>query len=166
MSLDSQENAAKPTPAPPIVFEAALDRIARMARGLSHCRTACVAIAGKEGLRFVGVNAGEPETAPRRGGLVEQALRKRQLVWIQDAGGEESLAEDPFVKGRKDARFYAAAPIILADGRRAGAVVVLDRRVRPYDGELADQLRDLAALAAEAWVSPAGQADQPQVADP
>ncbi|HET9160033.1 MAG TPA: ATP-binding protein, partial [Caulobacteraceae bacterium] len=144
-------NAQTPVVAPSLV--AVLERVARTAKGLAHTRTAFVAVAGKDGLAFVGVEAGDPESAPRRGGLVEQCLRKRQLVWVQDAAREANLSEDPFVKGRKDARFYAAAPIVLADGRRAGAVVVLDRRVRPYDGELADQLRDLAAMAAQTWSS-------------
>jgi PAS domain S-box-containing protein len=135
--------------------EALLERVARTARSLAHTRAAFVAVAGRDGLRIIGAQAGDPDAVARRGTLVEQCLRKRQVVWIQDAAREPALAEDPFVKGRKDARFYAAAPIVLADGRRTGAVVVLDRRVRPYDGELADQLRDLAAMAAQAWADPA-----------
>jgi PAS domain S-box-containing protein len=136
----------------------ALERVVRLARAVASCRTAYVALVEGDGLRFVGVVDGEPRTAPRKHTLVDMALRKREVAWVQDASKEKALAGDPFVQDRADARFYAAAPVLLANGQRLGAVVVLDRRVRPYDGEFADQLRDLAALVAAEYERPASAA--------
>jgi PAS domain S-box-containing protein len=46
-------------------------------------------------------------------------------------------------------RFYACAPITLASGERIGAVVVADTAPRPHDPAVAENLTDLAALAAD-----------------
>jgi PAS domain S-box-containing protein len=145
--------------------EQMLERIVRLARGVAACRTAYVALVDGEHLRFVGALEGEPRFAPRKNTIVDIALRKREVAWIQDAARDKSVAADPFVASRADARFYAAAPILLKDGQRLGAVVVLDRRVRPYDGEFADQLRDLAAIVAAEWDGGPIAAPAPSVAD-
>ncbi|MDB5451708.1 MAG: hybrid sensor histidine kinase/response regulator, partial [Caulobacteraceae bacterium] len=169
--LDSSKPNSGPPKARPRALSAAqlaeLEAVARQARELGDCRMACVAMIEGDQLRFVGLGEAEPQTARRSGTLVDRSLRKRDLAWVQDASREKSLAADPFVEGRKEPRFYACAPIILEDGFRAGALVIQDRRVRPYDGEFADQLKALARQAAQAWsTAPAKPAAAPATIQP
>ncbi|HZZ34697.1 MAG TPA: ATP-binding protein, partial [Caulobacteraceae bacterium] len=75
--------------------------------------------------------------------LVEQT---DDVFWVHDA------PTDTRVIGRLDQRilerrrFYAGAPIRLADGRQIGVISVCDRTPRPYEERLAKRLRDLAGL--------------------
>ena len=70
------------------------------------------------------------------------------VVWAPDARLDPRLAEHPYVKGEPHVRFFAGAPIVLADGTALGAVIVAGPQVCPYDESLAESLRDLAAIAA------------------
>ena len=70
------------------------------------------------------------------------------VLWTPDARLDPRLAEHPYVVGGPGVRFFAGAPIVLADGTALGAVIVAGPEVRPYDEDLAESLRDLAAIAA------------------
>jgi len=70
------------------------------------------------------------------------------VLWTPDARLDPRLAEHPYVAGDPGLRFFAGAPIVLADGTALGAVIVAGPEARPYDESLAESLRDLAAIAA------------------
>ena len=70
------------------------------------------------------------------------------VLWTPDARLDPRLADHPYVAGEPHVRFFAGAPIVLADGTALGAVIVAGPEVRPYDEDLAASLRDLAAIAA------------------
>lgn len=64
---------------------------------------------------------------------------------VPDAFADPRFADNPLVASGPRFRFYAGAPLTLADGTRAGTLCVVDRRPRLLDD---DQLAELTRLAA------------------
>ena len=69
------------------------------------------------------------------------------LLWVTNALEDRRFRDHPNVAGAQGVRFYAGAPIRLADGQPIGVVCVAGGEPRPYDQRLADVLIDLAAIA-------------------
>jgi len=82
---------------------------------------------------------------------VREVMRRGEVVWIEDAAQDPLVRNEPSVKGPPYARFYAGAPIRLADGSNPGALSVMGLEPRPYDGCLARRLQDLADFVADEW---------------
>lgn len=98
-----------------------------------------LALAGADGVTEVGI---EP-------GLCASAARQDDTYVVTDALADPRTLEHPLVRGELGLRFYAAAPIISADGHRLGTVNVIGKEPREVaEGELA-MLRDLAAIVME-----------------
>jgi PAS domain S-box-containing protein len=67
-----------------------------------------------------------------------------QAIWLADR------APDPAVdRGRPPARFWAGAPVRLADGATIGVLVVMGPEPRAHDPSLAERLQDLADSVAD-----------------
>jgi len=77
---------------------------------------------------------------------------------IDDARRDPRFADNPFVTGAPDVRFYAGIPLAAPDGSRVGALCVIDTEVRHFDDDQMATLRDLAAIAGdELRARPAGR---------
>ncbi|MGY0197413.1 putative bifunctional diguanylate cyclase/phosphodiesterase [Leptothrix sp. BB-4] len=63
---------------------------------------------------------------------------------VTDARHDPRFADNPLVTGEPHIRFYAGAPLWLADGSCAGALCVIDREPRELDAAGLDVLRSLA----------------------
>jgi diguanylate cyclase (GGDEF)-like protein/PAS domain S-box-containing protein len=72
------------------------------------------------------------------------------LFEVPDAMQDARFADNPFVTGRPDIRFYAGAPLILSDGTRVGTLCVIDHRPRQLDETQREVLRQLSVAAARA----------------
>jgi len=70
-------------------------------------------------------------------------------IWIEDAHLDPRFKNDSTVVGDLHLRFYAGAPIQLADGTTPGLLCVVDREPRPHDRKLLNRLHDLAEGVAE-----------------
>jgi GAF domain-containing protein len=81
-------------------------------------------------------------------GLCASAFLADGPYVVDDAAVDPRTLDHPLVRGELGLRFYAAAPIITADGFRLGAVTVLDRVPRELTDAQADTLSRLAALVA------------------
>jgi PAS domain S-box-containing protein len=151
----SGEESARQRAIAAVDLEAArpvFERIARTAQRLSGAPVAHVSIIGKQQIWFAGVHEGGPiPPVPREHAFVTHAVLGHEVLWIEDLAADPRFAANPFVQAENGLRAYAAAPIILSDGSRVGAVSVIDRRPRTYDPELAAALEDLAALVAQEW---------------
>jgi PAS domain S-box-containing protein len=82
---------------------------------------------------------------PANDPLASIVMTSGETVRIEDARADPAHAERPMVKGGLQIRFYAAAPVRLADGSTPGVICVVDRRPRAYDATLAKCLQNLAA---------------------
>ncbi|MES2340247.1 MAG: ATP-binding protein [Pseudomonadota bacterium] len=79
-------------------------------------------------------------------------LETGQSLWIEDGRRDPRFADLDWVRAPPYLRFYAAAPIKLADGGAPGVLAVTGTEVKPYDSSLAGRLNDLAAFIADEWV--------------
>jgi len=79
-------------------------------------------------------------TSPREQSFCAHNLQGSDLLVVPDAAADPRFAQNPFVTGAPNIRFYASAPIITRTGETLGALCVIDRVPR----QLAE--RQLAAL--------------------
>ena len=83
---------------------------------------------------------------PRDVAFCDHAIRDASLFEVPDATLDARFADNPFVTGEPDIRFYAGAPIVMADGARIGTVCVIDRAARRLDDRQRTMLTSLAAI--------------------
>jgi GAF domain-containing protein len=131
--------------------DGAFERIARMAARIFSTPMATVSIVdegrvwflateGLDGVRQIG---DEP-------GLCASAILEGGPYVVNDAATDPRTVSHPLVLGELALRFYAAAPIVTADGHALGTVNVLDRkRHRQVTQTQTSLLTDLAATVAE-----------------
>ena len=93
---------------------------------------------GLEGVRQIGT---EP-------GLCASAVLERGPYVVDDAAVDPRTMHHPLVRGELGLRFYAAAPIMTADGHALGTVNVIDRQPHIVDETQVGILTELAGLVA------------------
>ncbi len=93
---------------------------------------------------------GEVEQTPRDLAFCAHAILSDELMEVPDALADPRFADNPLVTGAPGIRFYAGAPIVLADGLRMGTLCVIDRRPRVLSDMQRQVLRQLARAVAEA----------------
>jgi len=77
-------------------------------------------------------------------------ILQEEVLEVQDARRDERFSDNPLVVGHPGIRFYAGAPIRLADGCCVGSLCVIDRSPRKLSAEQLEILRQLALAAAAA----------------
>jgi GAF domain-containing protein len=128
--------------------DSTFDRIAELAATVVDTPIATVAVVaddrvwfaaghGLGGLRQVGV---EP-------GLWTTAVSHDGLYVVPDTTTDPDAVDHPLVRGEPGVRFYAAAPIVTADGHRVGSVGVIDTAPRTITDRQRAALTTLADLA-------------------
>jgi len=128
--------------------DGAFDRIAALAGRLLQVPIGMVNIVDSDRV-WVKAAHGLPDR-PELGaepGLCVSVVTRDGPYLVTDAAVDPRTREHPLVTGHEQIRFYAAAPLITADGHRLGTLAVLDRQ--PHD-QIADAqlaiLEDLATL--------------------
>lgn len=125
-------------------------RIARIAAAAFATPIATVTIvdedavwlAAAEGLEGIAQVGTEP-------GLCTSAVLGDGPYVVNDAAVDPRTLAHPLVRGELGLRFYAAAPVVTADGHALGTVNVIDRRPRAAGEVSARQLEILLDLAGE-----------------
>ncbi len=94
-------------------------------------------------------NVGLPGVAetPRDVAFCHHAIRQALLFEVPDAQADPRFRDNPLVNGRPDIRFYAGAPIEVAEGQRVGTVCVIDRQPRQLSEAQRTVLNGLARIA-------------------
>ncbi len=82
---------------------------------------------------------------------VQEVLDTGKLLWVEDASLDPRFCDRPGVNSDPFLKFYAAAPIRLADGSMPGVLAVTGGEARPFDPALASRLADLADFVADEW---------------
>jgi PAS domain S-box-containing protein len=90
------------------------------------------------------------DETPRLSSFCAHALLQPGLMVVPDAQQDPRFQHNPLVTDEPRIRFYAAAPIVLADGTVPGTVCVIDHQPREIDPDTLAVLTDLAAAASHA----------------
>ena len=132
-------------------MDGAFHRIAKMTANVFEAPIATVSILGDDRVWFPAAEGlGEMTEAPIDPALVAEIRRQSGPFVVEEAANDRRTQAHPVVRGHFGVRFYAAAPIVLADGEVLGALEVMDRkrRRRVTDAQLG-LLNDLAATVAQ-----------------
>lgn len=92
----------------------------------------------------------ELEETDRSAAFCDHTIRAREPLVVEDAHNDTRFADSPLVTGYPRVRFYAGAPIHVADvaGRHAiGAMCVIDTQPRDMSAEQRDELARFATIA-------------------
>lgn len=127
--------------------DGAFDRIAAVAARALGAPMASVTIVDEDRIWFKaqqGLSDGTCEVA-REPGLCASAILHDEPYVVDDAGDDPRTVGNTLVS-EGGVRFYAAAPIVTADGYRLGTVNILDTSPRTVTEDELDTLRDLAGI--------------------
>ena len=124
------------------------DRIGRLVRAYSKLDGAVVLVGAGRTWRAGAGGTGWGHDVPTGVSFAAAAIEADEVLWVEDAKADPRFVDHPHVKGPEGYRFFAGAPVRLADGCRIGVVCVVDTHPRAHDPALADYLADLAAIVA------------------
>ncbi|MER7112473.1 PP2C family protein-serine/threonine phosphatase [Streptomyces sp. NPDC000229] len=131
--------------------DGAFDRVAAMAARLFDVPVASVTIVDADRIWFKAIHGLEGVTQIGRDpGLCGSAILRDDALVIPDTLSDPTACTNPLVTGPLGVRFYAAAPIITADGHRLGTVNILDTKPRLITEADTETLADLAAVVLDA----------------
>ncbi|GGL06076.1 hypothetical protein Sme01_55920 [Sphaerisporangium melleum] len=128
--------------------DAALDRVVSLAARILRVPIATVTFVDDQWVHCRAAHGMPVPLRPARRAvsLCAAAIDDDGACVVPDTMADPRGTADPMVGGDPGVRFYAAAPIITADGHRLGSVNVMDTRPREVDTEEVKALQDLAAL--------------------
>jgi diguanylate cyclase (GGDEF)-like protein len=123
--------------------EERFDRVTRMAKRVFDVPIAVFALVDSERVWFksrVGLDLNE---IPRGEAFCAHAILTEGIIQVQNAAEDIRFRGAPLVKRAPGIRFYAGIPINSADGRRVGALAVMDTRPRVLGPEDLKIMSDL-----------------------
>lgn len=85
----------------------------------------------------------EPNELSRDVTFCNHAILDKKVMLVPDATKDERFADNPFVTGEMNIRFYAGMPITSSNGHNLGAVCVMDQKPRKLTAE---QTKDLETI--------------------
>ncbi|WP_242513902.1 PP2C family protein-serine/threonine phosphatase [Streptomyces leeuwenhoekii] len=127
--------------------DGSFDRVASLAARLFDVPVATVTIVDEDRIWFKAAHGldGVSEIG-RDPGLCASAVLRDDALVIPDTLADPVACTNPLVAGEMGVRFYAAAPIVTADGYRLGTVNILDVKPRSVTEEDVATIADLAAI--------------------
>lgn len=123
------------------------ERVARIAATVFAVPIATVTIVDADRVWFAAVQGldGVTEIGTEPGLCASAVLQDGPYV-VNDAAIDPRTLDHPLVRGELGLGFYAAAPIVTADGYRLGTVNVIDRAPRTVTSEQISTLTELAGV--------------------
>jgi len=132
----------------------AWDRISRAAQSRFQVPYAAVTLLARDEQHIPSACGFSAGRTPRDQAFCNWTVLHDEVFIVPDAREHRELSKNPFVVGEPGIRFYAGAPLVLANGIRLGALCVIDtvpRATTPGDARV---LRHLARMAVdEIWLS-------------
>lgn len=135
-----------------------LDRLLGVARSSFGVSTSSITLLDDESAYFR-MNSKEPElVVPRKDTMCTHTAKERGALVVEDLSEDPRFQDSP-VHTRHGFRFYAGYPLEAEDGRRLGALCILDEHPHPVSDVDVSLLRDIALLAQRELVTMARDAD-------
>ncbi|WP_043287951.1 bifunctional diguanylate cyclase/phosphodiesterase [Paraburkholderia oxyphila] len=126
--------------------EEAFDRIARLAAWAFKVPIVLVSLVDADRQWFkahYGLAACE---TPRSVSFCAHAVLSKRMLVVEDALDDERFVDNPLVLGAPHIRFYAGAPLRLADGQVVGTLCLIDTEPRGFEPHDAEALAGYAQL--------------------
>ncbi len=116
--------------------ESAFDNIAELTAQLTGCPIALVSLTDTERQWFKARYGSEAPEMPREHSFCAHAiLDPDHVLVVADTRNDLRFADNPFVLGAPNVRFYAGAPLVTSDGAALGTLCVLDLEPRTMGRE-------------------------------
>ncbi len=128
------------------VAEERFDRFTRIAAALFEVPIALITLVDEKRQWFKSRKGIEATETSRDQAFCAHAILGNDVLQVPDALVDERFADNPVVTGDPRVRFYAGAPLTLADGSPVGTLCVIDHRPRNLDDDQLRLLRDLSKL--------------------
>ncbi len=127
--------------------EESFDRIVRLASRQFDVPIAIISLIESERQWFKAICGLDAAESPRDVAFCAHAILGDEVFLVPDATKDERFAENPFVVGELNLRFYAGAPLINPQGYKLGTLCLIDRKPRPEFSKRDEEiLTDLAAV--------------------
>jgi len=91
---------------------------------------------------------------PREDAFCAHAIQQNDVMIVEDALQDRRFEHNPLVIGDPNIRFYAGAPLIMANGASLGTLCVIDqvpRQLTQCQQEILATLRDAVVAQLELW---------------
>ena len=128
--------------------EAAFDRITALAARLFEVPAALITLVDEKRQWFKSCQGAYQDHLPaetsREIAFCTHTILSEEALIVEDARLDPRFADNPLVTGEMGLRFYAGAPLIMADGSALGSLCLLDFQPRSFSASQRQSLQDLA----------------------
>lgn len=137
--------------------EERFERITRLASRLFEVPIASVGLVDAERVWFKSHHGVADQEVPRDTAFCAHAILQDDVFVIEDARADWRFADNPYVAGPHNLRFYAGQPLAAPDGSIVGTLCLLDHEPRSFGDADRALLRDLGAVVAGEFAADALQ---------
>lgn len=130
--------------APATPREPAFDAACRVAERLFGMPLALVSLLEADRRHFEVCSGSEVQHVSLDVAFCSHTILSDDVMVVEDTASDPRFADNPHVAGMHRIRFYAGAPLVLADGVRVGALSVMDFTPRTFSADDRAALQDLA----------------------
>lgn len=144
-------------------LEERIERIMRLALRLLVSPIAAVSLIDVKRQWFKSIQGAKVSEASRQVSFCEHTMLADDVMVIPDARRDPRFSNNPLVSDAPNVIFYAGCPVRSPDGRRIGALCIIDREPRSMSCEDVQALRDLAGVAESEFSSAMQSAAQQEI---
>lgn len=124
--------------------EAPFDRVTQLAASLFSVPIALISVVGAETQCFRGACGLDVTGTSRDVAFCAFAILDDDVMVVPDASEDPRFRTNPLVTGPPHIRFYAGAPLQVADGQAVGTLCLIDREPRKFGEQERQHLAQLA----------------------
>jgi GAF domain-containing protein len=110
--------------------ETEFDQLRELAAAICNCPISLITLIDRNTQWFKSKQGIADTETSRDLAFCSHAILKNEVMVVEDATKDIRFADNPFVTGEMNIRFYAGAPIVSPNGQNLGTICVLDQRPR------------------------------------
>lgn len=110
--------------------EKAFDNLAHLAAMVCETPISLISLVDDQRQWFKSQVGLDVKETPREQAFCAHAIKDNKLMVVEDATEDERFVDNPLVTGEPGIRFYAGAPLKMAEGEQLGTLCIIDRKPR------------------------------------
>ncbi len=126
--------------------DGAFDHITALAAQFFDVPISLISLVDEDRIWMKSSHGADIDEIDRAPGLCASVIFQDEAYVVEDALDDPRTLDNPLVAGEFGLRFYAAAPLVTANGFRLGTINVLDFEPRPVTSEEKEALQHFARL--------------------